>query len=202
MTTVGVAIPSFPARHKLLVRAVDSVLRQTRPVDQISVSVDIDGNGAPETRHRALESIWTYWVAFLDDDDEFGPEHIEKLLAEADRTGADYVYSWFHAVGGRDPFPQNFDKDWDINDPHQTTVTTLVRTELAKSVGGFRWQDDGGTAPDGNRAGEDFDFTLRCANAGAHITKLKERTWYWHHDSGNTSGMASRRAFHAPRPGQ
>ena len=75
------------------------------------------------------------YVNFLDSDDEMDPNHVECLLICAEETGADYVYPWFRVKGGADPFPQFFGKPWDNDQPHQTTVVTMVRTELAQRVG-------------------------------------------------------------------
>jgi hypothetical protein len=109
------------------------------------------------------------------------PEHVARLISMAAATGADYVFSWFEVVNGFDPFPQHFGKTYDVNDPHHTTVTTMVRTKLAQEVG---FRDAGG--------GEDWDFTLRCIELGAKIVHLPQRTWRWHHGTGNTSGRADR----------
>lgn len=179
--TVGVAVPAIPVRADLLQRAVGSVVRQSYPVQQLSISVDHERLGAAGNRQRALDAITTDWVAFLDDDDAFMPQHIERLIDVAHATGADYVFSWFEVVNGCDPFPQHFGKRYDVANPHHTTITVMVRTELAKSVG-FR--------PAGG--GEDWDFTLRCIEAGASIEHLPERTWWWYHGSHNTSGRPDR----------
>jgi hypothetical protein len=80
--------------------------------------------------------------------------------------------------------PQNISADF-----VQTTVTTLVRTELAQDVG-FLWPAD--SEIDGQRAGEDWEFTRGCMAYGAKISHLVEHTWLWHHDSGNTSGLPDR----------
>lgn len=135
--------------------------------------------------------VETPWVAFLDSDDEMDPCHLERIYAAAQEQGADYVYPWFRVRGGGDPFPQFFGKPWDNAQPHQTTVTTLVRTELAQSVG-FMYPDDGETFPDGNRAGEDWHFTLGCMARGAKIYHHPEVTWTWHHHGANSSGMPGR----------
>jgi hypothetical protein len=42
--------------------------------------------------NRALELARGRWVAFLNDDDALRPEHVEVLLAEARRTGAEITY--------------------------------------------------------------------------------------------------------------
>lgn len=184
---ITVAIPTIPPRRELLQRAVASVLSQTLQPAALSITVDHDRQGAPATRQRALKAVQTDLVAFLDDDDEFLPQHLEKLNAHLIETNADLVFSWFEVVGGRDPFPIEFShRQWD-NDTWQqhTTITVLVRTELAQEVGFY--------APRGLDnvlySNEDWAFIQGCLKRGAKISRISERTWKWHHDSGNTSGL-------------
>ncbi len=189
---ITVAIPTIPPRYGLLARAIRSIGVQTRPANAISVSVDTERQGAAVVRQRALDAVQTPWTAFLDDDDEFLPFHLEQLLFHAEATGSDYVYSWFHVAGGGDPFPPyHFTNEFDPANPIQTTITVLVRTELAKEVG-FTQLDEERLAPDGQRWGEDYSFTLGCLKAGGKISHLVNRTWIWHHDSQNTSGRPDR----------
>ena len=185
---VTVAMPTIPTRiHSgMFKRALLSVTRQTFSAS-VSVAVDIQRVGAPKNRQRALEAVQTPWTAFLDDDDEFMPQHLERLLAHAQETGADYVYSWFEVIGGTDPFPMNFGKPFDPENPVETTITTLVRTELAKEVGFLPTQRF-----DGAQWWEDRRFTLDCIEAGAKISHLPEKTWLWHHHSNNTMGRPDR----------
>lgn len=186
--TVGVAIASIPPRDEMLVRAVRSVRAQTYPVTQISIATDHGREGAPTTRQRALDGINTEWCVFLDDDDALMPPYVEKLIRFAQKTGADYVFPWFKVIGGQDPFPQHFAKPYDMDNPTHTTITVMVKTELAKSVG-FRDMHNG----DPNAvSGEDWDFTLRCIEAGAKIMHFPERLWYWMHHGANSSGRSDR----------
>ena len=195
---VTVAIPSIPPRAHLLRRAVDSVLNQSwHSVAGLSIAVDNRKEGAGITRQRALDGVNTDWVAFLDDDDEFMPYHIELLMQHALETDADYVFSWFKVANNglileRDPvFPTtHFTEPWDNDNPRQTTITVLVKTELAKAVGFVTAPD--GKLVDGQRFGEDYLFTLGCVAAGGKISHLVEHTWLWHHDSRNTSGRPDR----------
>jgi glycosyltransferase involved in cell wall biosynthesis len=209
---VAAVIPAHPARLRngMLARALDSVLTQSPAVDHVSVAVDRDGDGAAVTRDRALHAVpeWCDWVAFLDSDDTWKPNHIERMLAYAVRHEADYVYSWFmikDATGreqlGWDPFT-HFGRAFDPNNPVQTTVTTLVRRELAQKIGfmqpeGMPWSEHterivSMPTPDGHAAGEDWRFTLGCMAAGAKIVHLPERTWYWYHHGRNSSGQPDR----------
>jgi hypothetical protein len=188
---VTVVVPFHEARRTsgLLDRAVRSVHAQTVPV-HLELAEDIHRIGAAATRQAGLETVTTEWTAFLDSDDELDPTHIEQLLACAEETGADYVYPWFRVVGGSDPFPMFFGKPWDNAHPHQTTITILVRTELAQQVG-FHEPPPGSTIH-GQRGGEDWHFTLGCMAAGARIVHHPARTWTWHHGRQNTSGRPDR----------
>ncbi|WP_354643852.1 glycosyltransferase family 2 protein [Kitasatospora camelliae] len=171
-------------------RAVGSVLGQTLPASAILVEQDLHQAGAAATRDRGLRKVTTEWTAFLDSDDQFRPEHLAELMACAEETGADYVYSWYLPVGfGSDPLP-HFGKPFDPANPTQTTITVLVRTELAQTVG-FR-EPPPGALIDGERFGEDFLFTVECLAAGAHIVHLPKRTWIWNYHGSNTSGQPNR----------
>lgn len=188
---ITVCIPTHPARVKngMTTRAIASVLGQTLQADSIIVENDTAKTGAPATRTRALHRVNTEWVAFLDSDDELKPEHLEVLFDHAVYESADYVFSWYEPVGfGGDPLG-HFGKAWDPENPTQTTITTLVRTELAQSVG-FRTPPAGATI-NGERYGEDFQFTMECHAAGAKILHVPQRTWLWNFHGMNTSGLST-----------
>lgn len=182
-------------RSKLFVQAMDSVVAQTYPAAAISVAVDVDRQGAAPTRQRALEAVQTPWVAFLDSDDMFLPRHLELLSKHAIETGADFVYSWFRILTAQgriledDPiFPvTHYLSPFDPEDPIETTITTLVRTELAQQVG-FQALDRGHA----ENSGEDRRFTLECLAAGAKISHLVRKTWLWRHHGNNTSGVPTK----------
>jgi hypothetical protein len=169
----------------MLERAAASVRAQTVPVEHI-LAEDVHHLGAAITRAHGLALVDTEWTAFLDSDDEMDLDHIEQLLACAEATGADYVYPWFRVKGGTDPFPMFFGKPFDPACPNSTTITILVRTELAKTVGFVR-------DPATQASGEDFLFTKGCIATGAKIVHLPRRSWTWHHHGGgNTSGLPTR----------
>lgn len=204
--TIAIVIPAHPARvaNGKLVRALQSVLAQDLLPDQICVAIDHDGEGAAVTRGRALRMAQTDWVAFLDSDDVALPMHLRTLLAHAEKTGADFVYSWFKIMQEMsdgstniledDPiFPMtHYLDEFDPENPIETTITTLVRTELAQRVG-MRALDRGE-----ENSGEDRAFTMDCLAAGATIRHLRRKTWLWSHHwltpkiMGNTGGLPSR----------
>lgn len=203
---IGVVIPTHPNRMKngMTSRALHSVMQQTYAPSEVHVYVDQRQRGAPFARQAALELNTCRWTAFLDSDDHFKPEHLQVLVDAQAATGADYVYSWYHlSVFGKVRNPQyemnaegvmhdgvfpstHFTEPWDPINPRQTTITMLVRTDLAKSIG-FWSPDDEERFPDGHRVGEDWHFTLECNRLGK-IHHVPRRTWYWEHHGKNTSG--------------
>ena len=105
MPRVSAVIPTF-GRPQLLKRAVDSVLAQT--MADLELIVVVDGPDAPtiafleqvgdarlrvvvhpgnrgpgQARNSGAEAAKGEWVAFLDDDDEWFPEKLERQLASA-----------------------------------------------------------------------------------------------------------------------
>jgi hypothetical protein len=199
---VSVVIPWHAGREDYLELAVASAWGQLVRPAAVHVVEDTTHAGAAATRDRGLCMVETEWTAFLDSDDVLYAEHLRVLLAGARIHGADYVYSYFHvvdALGRRQPVDPLglFGRPFDPARPTQTTVTILVKTELAQAVG-FR-EPPPGALIDGERYGEDFDFCVRCVAAGAKVVHVPRRTWGWRHwgrgepgMAGNTSGLGSR----------
>lgn len=183
--TISVAIPSLPSRVGMLGEALKSVYDQEMPAHDVCVAVDTRHEGAARTRQRALQMATSEWVAFLDDDDLMLPQHVRALYQCAVDTGADYTFSYFVRAKGGDPLG-HFGKMFNPQAPHHTTMTVLVRRELAMSVGFL--------GPDMHQdwSGEDWRFTLGCIEAGAKIVHHPEETWIWNRHRGNTSGLATK----------
>lgn len=185
---ITVAIPTILTRAVpggLLDAAVASVRSQTlQPSGGISVALDVEHAGAAVMRQRALDAVRTEWVAFLDDDDFFYDHHLATLSELASSTNADYVYSWFD---GNNPFPMHRGRQFDVQNPHHTTMTVMVKTELAKEAGFRNHPDENDVWP-----GEDWNFTLKCAALGAKFVGTGEVTWHYRVHGKNTSGLPSR----------
>lgn len=199
MNDVTVCIPTIPPRAAMLQRAIVSVTDQTWPPEWISVALDTRGEGAAATRNRALETVKSEWVAFLDDDDQFLPHHLERLVAHADLTGADLVYPWYEGIninlfavpdvdGIGMVHPKGREWDWRLEKHLRTQgnfipVTVLARTELIQRVGGFKGSDD----PTVDQT-DDWRCWIAMLDAGATFAHLPEATWRWNGHPGHTSG--------------
>lgn len=186
---VTVVIPTIPPRARMLTRAIGSVSAQITPAAGIVIAQDTTGEGAWQTRNRGAAHVRTTWTAFLDDDDQLLPHHLERLLDLAADTGAGLVWGWFEVIGGRDPFPQHRGRDYDPASPHIVPITYLVRTEVLFAA----MLETGGFRPDDAGAWDTQDepvFTAAARLGGTANTP--EVTWLWNHHGQNTSGLPER----------
>lgn len=200
---VTVLVPTIPGREALLARALASVdAQQVRP-GAVVVEVDSDRRGAWAARNAGLARVETEWVAWLDDDDEFLPNHLRVLLRAANRSGADLIFSYAEFIGGRDPLacwvggrliPEPINVPWAADceaslrrHGNFIPVTYMVKTDLVRQVGGFP-QPYSFDAP-ASRDCEDYGLLLRLLDAGIrfhHVTGV--RTWRYHIHGANTGG--------------
>jgi glycosyltransferase involved in cell wall biosynthesis len=103
--SISVIIPTYN-RAYCLSRAIDSVLAQSHPVEKICVIDDgstddtqqllqsnypqihyirQENKGVSAARNEGIRKIKSQWIAFLDSDDEWLPQKIEKQLFELTR---------------------------------------------------------------------------------------------------------------------
>ena len=193
---ITVVIPHIPVRQVQLLRALHSVQLQTRPAEAISIVTDNQRHGAGRTRNLALAMARTRWVAFLDDDDLFHPDHLQVLMEHALETGADVVYSSCRVVHdtlgeippehpgwdewGRPGKP--FDPDL-LRERSYLPVTSLVNRGLA--------QRSSFVPPEGSHY-DDWGFYLGLLDLGARFSHINKVTWTWTHGDHNTSGSPER----------
>ncbi|WP_412515375.1 glycosyltransferase [Actinomadura madurae] len=132
---VSVIVPVFDCRDTVG-GALESVLAQTLPAEQVEIIAVDDGStdgggelldglarahdrltvvhqpnsgGAGAPRNRGLELASGTFVFFLDADDRLGPEALERMTAMAERNGTDVVLGKQVGTGGR-RVPKVFDR--------------------------------------------------------------------------------------------
>jgi len=184
--SVTVVIPTIPIRRDYLNRALVSVMNQTVPVESVAIAMDHKKSGAWATRQKALDMVKTEWVAFLDDDDEFLPHHIQRCLQAQAESGADVIVPWYEVVGGTDPVPLHRGLQVDPLHMHSFGITCLVRTQTIRDIGAFFHPREQVGLP------EDFHFWIQMGQGGARFFSIPDTTWKWHHHGANTSGMPER----------
>lgn len=192
---ITVATPAVPSRLGFLNEAIASVVHQRYPAKAHSVVLDLAADGEAATRNRAWKAAETEWVAFLDDDDVFLPNHLEALVLAQEGSGADLVYPWYDMVGSADPNAGHFGrefKDEYLRQANFIPVTYLVRRSLLEETGGFPapgWHDERGVRLPADQAhSTDWGFLLAALDAGAKFHHVPQKTWVWRIHADNLRG--------------
>lgn len=194
--SISVIIASIPPRKNYLARALSSVLMQTKEPKSILTHIDFDRWGAAKSRDFLIKNCNTEYIAILDDDDQFLPNHLEDLYNCAVSTNADLVYpGWKPEING---LVTHLDwiigKDWDNNSIHQVPITWLAKTKSILEVGGFCEGFDQNSQildSDGHRIGEDFLMIKKLVKNNKKIVHLNKKTWIWNCRSSGTQGKPS-----------
>jgi hypothetical protein len=210
---ITVCVATIPPRSKMLRRALASVAEQTLQPAAIVVEYDHEHTGAAATKNRAAAKATTPWLAFLDDDDQFLPPHLEMLRIAADSHSwegeslpvqpADVVYSIPDVpqlASRRDPdgrYGVPFDAA-ELRRRSYIQTTSLIRRERFYQAGGFQLPDR--LMPDGSPCPyDDWGLWLAMLDLGARFLHMPEVTFVWNHWGrgekgipGNTSGQPDR----------
>jgi tetratricopeptide (TPR) repeat protein len=138
----------------------------------------------PLAANAGLQAATGDWITFLDDDDEFLPEHIAQLVDATTRAnGAGIVHTLAQAVfndGRRDPFGQPFAlvELYSRNFIHLSA--TLISRSLIESGCRFDPSLD---------IHEDWDFFLQCAQCTKfYFEPMQSYLWYVDAGSSGTAG--------------
>ncbi|MGA7615636.1 MAG: PIG-L family deacetylase [Thermoanaerobaculia bacterium] len=132
---------------------------------------DPRSSGRSLAMNRGVERVETPWLAFLDDDDAYYPEHLSTLTRAMQSGPHRAVYSdavsvflrpgekGIHEVRDRlRLFSRDFDRTMLAVDNYIPLPTLLVATEDFRSLGGFDPEFD---------LFEDWDFILRLSRLGS-----------------------------------
>lgn len=155
-------------------------------------TVHIHGATLHDARNACLEHAKTEWVVYLDADDELEPGYLDAMAsgtADARAPSVAYVHNgrrrppWMPQVAGHTHACQAeclLQGNWLV-------VGSMARTELLRSVGG--WRDFAWS--------EDWDLWLRCHLAGASIEAIPAAVYRAHvrHDSRNRAPSLDDRLY-------
>lgn len=198
---VTALIPTIPPRAEMLTRALESVHAQTRQPDHVQIEIDEEGLGPAAVRNRGMEHLTTEWVAFLDDDDEWLPWHLERCLQAAQESGADLVYPLYTGIN-TGLFTRLLNRPFDeILEQHLLTqgnfipVTVMARTAAIREVGGFSPHPSAGPF---DHPCEDWCLWTKLLRAGYKFHHLPLVTWRWNGHGAHTSGHSWKKpgAYH------
>lgn len=138
MSDVTLIIPVAPYHTELIDRAAASANAQTVPCE-VFVYEDTEMRGAGFARNKALREVVTPFVCFLDADDTIEPTFLERCLSVW--KPGHYVYTDFIVETGA---IRSSDAPWQPTNGEWHVLTSLLRTEDVRKVGGFDEQVIGG----------------------------------------------------------
>jgi glycosyltransferase involved in cell wall biosynthesis len=199
---VSVIIPAFNAAA-FITETIESVLAQTFTDYDIivvddgstddtrarvqafgpSVTLLTQHNGrAAKARNAGVVASASTWIAFLDADDIWMPDKLERQLAMARATQAPLVFADRLNIGARGPLPERQSDIQPLSDGDVfehlltgnfiTTSTVLLRRDVFIEVGAF--SEDPELPP-----AEDWDLWLRVASrypvAACHVPLVNYR---------------------------
>jgi glycosyltransferase involved in cell wall biosynthesis len=194
---VSVIIPAFNAAGTIR-ETIESVQRQTHEDFEIIVVDDGSADGTleivrsmgaeirlvqqsnvgPGTARNAGAAVATgAWLAFLDSDDLWKPEKLEKQLREAEVSNAELIYTNVIPIGSssglaslqHDPsrMPHgNVLAELQL-DNFVTLSSVMISSEAFAALGGF-------CGPEHVEVAEDWDLWLRYAESGRHMSPCTE----------------------------
>ena len=164
MVDISVIIPTFD-RSELLNRAVDSVVQQTSPAQEIIVvdngledavvhscnrsSIQLIKTaprlGPGRSRNAGARAAQSEFLAFLDDDDIWEPDYLEHSRAILEKGKADVVVGQLKRVGADGKpapykmFPSDMKKQRSVyfRSPGFGGQNIVIKKELFFKVGGF-----------------------------------------------------------------
>ena len=205
----SVIIPCFNSEYYLR-DAIDCVLNQTYPRKELIVVDDgsTDGSpaimaaygekitvirqsnkGLPAARNCGISHSNGVLLAFLDADDYWENDFLEKMAATLFRSGAGIAYCGWQNVGltgGRGmPFvPRDLEHEPNklehlVESPQWPVHAAVIRREIIEEVGGFEesWQSC-----------EDFALWIEIATRHQLVRVPEVLAYYRHHDQGQMTG--------------
>lgn len=217
---VSVIIPTYKRTVEYVSRAVESVLNQSYPCVEVIVIDDStsayekqketkayfdtlgkhnviylqnkENLGGSLSRNRGIETANGDYLTFLDDDDEYLPEKIEKQLAFMLKHGYEMtitdlaIYSPDGTMVDYREYSniKNFDNEYLLRyhlTRHMTgTPTFMFKAEKLKEIGGF----------DAVKVGQEFHLMLKAIQGGLKIGYMPECyvKAYRHPDGGISGG--------------
>lgn len=218
---VSVVIPTYKRTVEYVSKAVESVLNQTYPNVEVVVIDDsteaFEGRkntedyfkglnsskviylqneknlGGSLSRNRGIENAKGEYITFLDDDDKYKPEKVEKQLRFMQEKGYEMTFTDLEIYTPDEKMVdyrefkdlESFDNDYLLRyhlQKHLTgTPTFMYKAEKLREIGGF----------DVVKVGQEFHLMLKSILGGLNIGYFPECyvKAYRHPDGGISGGM-------------
>jgi glycosyltransferase involved in cell wall biosynthesis len=199
--TVSVIIPAYNSAE-WIGRAIQSVLAQSRPVDEIIVVDDAStdnlreavqapvryvrheyNRGVSAARNTGARMAAGDYLAFLDADDAMVPDAIEKMLHAAETTGTSWcITDTYRIVKGEVSV-------WRCDPSHEDPLVAILTSDFVMRGMFFRRTvfEDIGMYDETLRTREDWEIFIRMIDAGKRYCYLAEPLYQYYRREGSLS---------------
>lgn len=150
---------------------------------------ETDNGGIAENTNKALAMAEGEYIALLDNDDTLSLDALYRMVEELNRADADCVYSDEDKMDGEGKrhFCPHIKPDFDsqlLRSNNYICHLFMVKTELARAVGGFSKEYDGA---------QDYDFILKCTERAGKTAHVRRVLYHWRtHESSTASNPLSK----------
>lgn len=185
--SITVIIPCYNYAD-YVAEAIDSVLKQTHPANEVIVIndgstdkslqkiqkytdririIDQPNQGLIKTKNTGIVEASSDWLLFLDADDTMAPDYLEKFYGAARRNNADIVYSAMRFTGHEKgifwsrPFSRR-----SLRKGNYINNSALIRREYLQSLGGYKESMAFGY--------EDWELYVALAERGLRFHYIRE----------------------------
>lgn len=143
----------------------------------------IENGGIAENTNVALSMAEGDYIALLDNDDTLSPDALYHMVEEINRTSADCLYSDEDKMDGegKKHFCPHIKPDFNpqlLRSNNYICHLFMVKTELARRVGGFSKEYDGA---------QDYDFILKCTEQADKVSHVSRVLYHWRTHESSTS---------------
>lgn len=143
----------------------------------------IENGGIAENTNAALSMAEGDYIALLDNDDTLSPDALYHMVEEINRTSADCLYSDEDKMDGegKKHFCPHIKPDFNpqlLRSNNYICHLFMVKTELARRVGGFSKEYDGA---------QDYDFILKCTEQADKVAHVSRVLYHWRTHESSTS---------------
>ncbi len=219
---VSIVVPLFETPEEYLCALTDSVLEQTYPnwelcladgsrTERVKKTVEryekrdsrirykrlTENGGISENTNRGLAMANGSYIAFMDHDDLIAPNALYEMVRclngpclEGDRKTA-LLYSDEDKIdsGGTVHTRPHFKPDFNLEFLRHNNYIChflMFSKELLKKAGGLQKEYDGA---------QDYDFVLRCVDAGAKVYHVPKILYHWRIHEGSTAGNSGDKSY-------
>ncbi len=145
--------------------------------------VEIENGGISQNTNAALELAKGEYIALLDNDDTLSQDALYRMVEMINLENADCLYSDEDKMDseGKKHFCPHIKPDFNpqlLRSNNYICHLFMVKTELAKSVGGFLKEYDGA---------QDYDFILKCTERAKKISHVNHILYHWRTHESSTS---------------